>query len=70
MTDAQRKLLQSADARGRIPHGAPRHTLRACKVRGWVDSRHDASAGLWLGDFVTDAGKKALGAAVAPSKGT
>lgn len=70
MTDAQRRLLASADANGRVPLHAPRHTLRACKARGWVESRHDTSAGLWLGDFVTDAGRRALGATVAPSKGT
>ena len=59
-SDAQRKLLGNADASGRVPISAPKHTLRACKRRGWVESRQDNLAHLWLGDFVTDAGRKAL----------
>lgn len=59
-SDAQRKLLVSADANGRVPFSAPKHVLRACKRRGWVESRQDNGAHLWLGDFVTDAGREAL----------
>lgn len=59
MTEAQRKLLSSADAQGRIPIHVNRWTLQACVARGWVQSKRDAWND-WMGRYITDAGRAAL----------
>ena len=40
-SDAQRKLLGSADPTGRLPAypEPPRHTVRACRRRRWIEQR-------------------------------
>ena len=66
-TDAQRRLLASAGASGRLPIRVPRLTLQACLDRGWVESRR-SPWGEWLGRFVTDLGRAVLATQPAPKQ--